>query len=234
MSGDTSRVAEHAGLTEGEAPEERAFDYARTVALSDGVFAIALTLLVLNIGVPGLAPLHHGELGAGLLARRREFGSYALSFAVIAVLWVHHHGLFRVLDRIDTKVTVLNLAYLGFVAFLPYPTRVLGVYGNEPASVILYASTCAILTTIAAFMRVYVQRAHLLSDTGMRALARREHWSIAPAIFLASIPIAYASPTVAELSWLLLLFPGLTRLRETRPGLDSHGRDSQTPLPPAQ
>lgn len=183
------------------------------------MFAIALTLLVLNVSVPALAPLHHGELGAGLLDRSAEFESYALSFAVIALLWVRHHALFRVLDRIDTKVTVLNLAYLGFVAFLPYPTRILGLYGSEPASVILYASICAILSMIAALMRIYVQRAHLISDTGVRELARREHWSIVPAIFLASIPVAFASPTLAELSWLLLLLPSSPRLRNAHPRL---------------
>ncbi len=114
-----------------EPAEERAFDYARTVALSDGVFAIALTLLVLNITVPLLAPSQHGKLGAGLLDRQGEFESYALSFAVIALMWVRHHALFRVLIRIDTTVTFLNLAYLGSVAFLPYPTRVLGRYATS-------------------------------------------------------------------------------------------------------
>jgi uncharacterized membrane protein len=212
-------VAERAGLTETEPPEERAFDYARTVALSDGVFAIALTLLVLGLTVPDLAPGHHRELGARLLDRGGEFGSYALSFAVIALLWVRHHGFFRMLDRIDTRITVLNLVYLGVVAFLPYPTRVLGLYGNETASVVLYASTVAIVGTIAGLMRIHAQRAHLFSDAGRRAHARREHWATAPAIFVASIPIAFASPTVAELSWLLLLLSNLRRLPDRRPHL---------------
>jgi uncharacterized membrane protein len=60
-----------------------------------------------------------------------------------------------VLDRIDTSTTVLNLVYLGFIAFLPYPTRVLGLYGNEPASVVLYAPTVASVLPIAALMRVH-------------------------------------------------------------------------------
>ena len=215
---DTCRVSERAGVVgDEEPPEERAFDYARTVALSDGVFAIALTLLVLNISVPGLAAGHHDELGRRLLDRRPEFASYALSFVVIAFLWVRHHSLFRVLDRIDTRITALNLAYLGFVAFLPYPTRVLGLYGDQPASVVLYASTGAIVATIAGLIRLHAQRAQLLSQTGTRELGEREHWVIGPAVFLASIPVAFASPTIAELSWpVLLLLPGVRRLRVRR------------------
>lgn len=198
-----------------EAPaERRAFDYARTVALSDGVFAIALTLLVLNLSIPILAAGHYGELGRRLLDRGPEFGSYALSFAVIALLWVRHHAFFRLIDTIDTRLTVLNLAYLGFVAFLPYPTRVLGVYGNEPASVVLYASTCGIIGVIAGLTRIHARRAHLFSDEGAAAIERREHWSLAPLVFLGSIPVAFASPSIAKFCWLALLLPPVLRARK--------------------
>src|SRR5436305_14658868 len=81
------RVSEDSRSPEDEEPpEERAFDYARTVALSDGVFAIALTLLVLNITLPAIAHGHESELGRKLLDRGGEFESYALSFAVISLL----------------------------------------------------------------------------------------------------------------------------------------------------
>ncbi len=191
-----------------EPPEERGFDYARTVALSDGVFAIALTLLVLNISFPALGTGHHGEIGKQLLDRRGELGSYALSFAVIAFLWVRHHGFMRLLAVIDTRITALNLAYLGFVAFLPYPTRVLGVYGSETAGVVLYASTNVIIASISALMRIHAQRAHILSQVGTAVVARREHWAIAPGVFLLSIPVAFVSPTAAKFCWLLLLLAG--------------------------
>jgi uncharacterized membrane protein len=190
-----------------EPPEERGFDYDRTVALSDGVFAIALTLLVLNIGVP--SRVVHGKLGSGLLDHNTEFQSYALSFAVIAVLWVRHHTFFRVLEKIDGRITLLNLAYLGFVAFLPYPTRIVGQYSGEPASVALYAITVAIIATIGGIMRTYALRAGLLSEQGRKELGHREHWAIVPAIFLGSIPLAFASPKLAELLWLLLLVSGM-------------------------
>lgn len=197
-------MTDDAGLT-GEPPEERGFDYARTVALSDGVFAIALTLLVLGISFPDLAANRHDEIGSQLLHRGGELGSYALSFAVIALLWVRHHAFMRALEVIDTRVTWLNLAYLGFVAFLPYPTHIIGAYGDEPASVVLYAATCGIIATISALIRIHAERAHLLSSQGVAVIARREHWAFTPLVFFASIPVAFASPTAAKFVWLLLL-----------------------------
>jgi uncharacterized membrane protein len=195
-----------------EAPEERAFDYARTVALSDGVFAIALTLLVLNISLPHLAPGHEGDLGARLLDRGDELRSYAISFAVIGLLWVRHHTFFRGLARIDTRITMLNLVYLGLVAFLPYPTRVLGTYGDEPAAVVLYAGTVALVSFMAGATRVYAMQAGLVTEPGLSRLESREHWLVAPSIFLLSIPIAFVSTTAAIVSWLLLaLAPRLRR-----------------------
>ena len=215
-------MAEDLGFAKDETREERAFDYARTVALSDGVFAIALTLLVLNITVPELDSSHHGELGQRLLDHRDEFISYAISFAVISVFWVRHHVFFRRLSLIDTRLAVLNLAYLAFVAFVPYPTRLVGLYGDEPASVVLYASTLAIIATLAGLSRVHAQRAGLVTAAGQRELARREHWLLAPGIFVASIPLAFASPTAAEILWLLVLLPGaghrLWRLQTGRHG----------------
>ncbi len=81
----------------------------------------------------------------------------------------------------------------------------------------LYAATVATVTIFSGLIRLYVPRAQLLSDAGTREFARREHWSITPAVFLVSIPIAFASPSLAKLSWLLLLLPGLRRRRRTSP-----------------
>ncbi len=204
-------MADDLGFTEEETVEERAFDYSRTVALSDGVFAIAMTLLVLQISVPELAPSQHSELGRRLIDHRDEFVSYAISFAVISIFWIRHHVFFRGLARIDTQLTVMNLVYLAFVAFVPYPTRLLGLYNDEPASVVLYASTLMILATLAGLSRVQARRARLLSPMGERELEGREHWLIAPTVFALSIPVAFVSPTAAQLIWLLLLLPSAGR-----------------------
>jgi uncharacterized membrane protein len=201
--------------SENEEPrEERAFDYARTVSLSDCVFSIAMTLLVLNIAVPMLSSGQHDQLGRRLLDQHQQFEAYGISFAVIALLWVRHHALFRGLDRIDGTVTALNLVYLGFVAFLPFPTRVLATYTTEPASVALYAATGAIVSGIASVVRLHATRAQLLSPYGKREVARREHPAFPPLIFLGSIPLAFVLPRVAAYSWLLLLLVPVSRRRK--------------------
>ena len=211
-------MAEDLGFDQEETLEEQAFDYARTVALSDGVFAIALTLLVLNIGVPELKSSEHSELGHRLIEHRQEFVSYAISFAVISVFWLRHHVFFRRLSRIDGRLTVINLAYLAFVAFVPYPTRLVGIYGDEPAAVVLYAATLAILATLAGLTRLHARRAGLVTAQGIREMDRREHWLVAPGIFLVSIPIAFVNASLAQLVWLLVLVPGAgRRLSRFRP-----------------
>ena len=203
-------------MSQGEGPEERWFDYSRTVALSDGVFAIALTLLVLNLSAPVLAPGH--SLGHGLLDHdhREEYVSYAVSFAVIAFLWARHHSFYRGIDHIDTRLTVLNLAYLGLVAFLPYPTKILGLYGGEPAAVIIYATTVSVVAFLAGAARVHAGRAGLLTEAGRRQVDQREHWLIVPIVFLLSIPVAFVNTTAAV--WFWVLVPVLTRLHRQLSG----------------
>jgi uncharacterized membrane protein len=173
--------------------------------LSDGVFAIALTLLVLSLTIPSLRAGHTSLLSRKLLRQHDEFLAYGISFAVIALLWVRHHLLFRTLRRIDGSVTAMNLLYLAFVAFLPFPTRVLAVYGEEPFAVVLYAATGALISILAGLIRRHVLKAGLVHPSRAHEVADREHWAFTPAVFIASIPIAYANPTVAKLFWLLIL-----------------------------
>src|SRR5215469_16375933 len=96
----------------------------RILALSDGVFAIAMTLLILQIAIPATAG--DGRLSRALLALWPRYLAYLLSFLVIARFWVIHHQAFRLIARFDTALVWLNLLLLLFVAFLPFPTSVLG------------------------------------------------------------------------------------------------------------
>jgi uncharacterized membrane protein len=203
---DTSPgVADAETFSDHESAPERAFDYDRTVALSDGVFAIALTLLVLSLTVPRLMPGRTSLLSHKLLGQHDEFVAYAISFAVIALLWVRHHLTFRTLRRIDGRITAMNLAYLALVAFLPFPTRVLADYGEEPSAVLFYAATGAVLSLLAGLIRFHAVRRGLVHPSRAHELGDREHWAITPAVFVASIPIAYANPSAGKLFWLLLL-----------------------------
>ena len=96
-------------ITHTESASARAFDYDRTVALSDGVFAIALTMLVLTISFPELHGTASRHLGAQLEDRFSQLLSYLLSFVVLAFLWLRHHAFFRSIRLIDAARLVVSL-----------------------------------------------------------------------------------------------------------------------------
>jgi uncharacterized membrane protein len=117
---------------------------ARVETFSDGVFAIAITLLVLTIAVP----TNYRELGHQLADRWPSLAAYVVSFAIIGIMWLNHHSLFSSFERIDRGLFYLNLLLLLTITFLPYPTGVLGEalargQGAETAAV-FYGVTMAV------------------------------------------------------------------------------------------
>jgi uncharacterized membrane protein len=115
----------------------------RIEAFSDGVFAIAITLLILEIEVPHVAP---GErLWSALADLWPSYAAYLVSFVTIGIIWVNHHGIFTAVTRIDRPLLFMNLLVLLWVAFLPFPTAVVAEYlrdaGEEPTAAAVYAAT---------------------------------------------------------------------------------------------
>jgi uncharacterized membrane protein len=122
--------------TEGRPEAGRELD--RIVFFSDAVFAIAITILVLDIRVPdGLSP---AELPAEVLGLWPKYLSYVVSFLVLAIYWQAHHRVFRPIRGYDGTLVWLNFLFLMAVAFLPFPTSLLGEYGREQVSVVIYAA----------------------------------------------------------------------------------------------
>jgi uncharacterized membrane protein len=95
---------------------------ARLEAFSDGVFAIAITLLVLTIPTPD----DFARLGHALLEQWPAYAAYVVSFAVIGIMWLNHHTVFGHFERVDRNLAYLNLALLATVVFVPYPTGLFG------------------------------------------------------------------------------------------------------------
>src|SRR5262249_43714644 len=115
-------------------------EFGRVLAFSDGLFAIAMTLLIVTVTVPKLADegsVH--DLGNALNDLTPNFISFFISFAVIGRYWVAHHRFVSLLDEIDQGLIGLNLVYLAFIAFLPFPTALLGTYFENPLSIVIYA-----------------------------------------------------------------------------------------------
>jgi len=179
----------------------------RVLALSDGVFAIAATLLIIEVAVPVNAG--DARLSRALLALWPRYLAYLLSFLVIARFWVIHRQTFRLIARFDSALVWLNLLLLMFVAFLPFPTAVLGRHVGSGAAAALYAITVGLTATASAACWWYASgRAGLLKPnlSGAHIKATRARGLFAVVYFALTLPIAIAAPYAAELLW-FLAFP---------------------------
>ena len=115
----------------------------RIEAFSDGVFAIAMTLLVLEIRVPKLDVATDTALLHGLRELWPSFVAFAMSFAVVLIMWINHHELFRMVSRTDNRLLFANGFLMLMVTFIPFPTAVLAQYLGTPAGEVAAAFYCA-------------------------------------------------------------------------------------------
>ena len=175
-------------------------EFERVAFFSDAVFAIAMTLLVVGIGIPRVHDL--GD-------KTTEIFSFFLSFLVIGLYWLAHHRFFSKLTSVDVRFMKINLVYLAAIAFMPFPTALVGTYGDgEAVVIVLYAITLGIASLLDAVLFWHAQRAGLLRKRlSDRAFRNYLVASLAPAaVFAISIPIALVDPGLALISW-LLIFP---------------------------
>ena len=181
----------------------------RIVTFSDGVFAIAITLLVLNIETPEIpANLVAEELPGRLLDLWPKFLSYVISFLVILTYWIAHHSIFSAIKGYDRKLIWLNSLFLMCVAFLPFPASLFGEYGDQPLVVAIYAGSLAITRLLLTAVWWYASSGRRLVDRDLDASmikAYRLRGLAIPLIFLLSIVISFFSVSVAVYSWVLLI-----------------------------
>jgi uncharacterized membrane protein len=126
----------------------------RLEAFSDGVFAVAITLLVFNIVVPNAS---NGHLRQALLDEWPAFASYAVSFVTIGIIWVNHHGTLERIRLVDRPLLFINLFLLMTVAFLPFPTSLLSHYiesGDAKVAAFVYA--CTMTAMAVAFNAIWI------------------------------------------------------------------------------
>jgi uncharacterized membrane protein len=192
-----------------KAREGNEIEFSRIVAFSDGVFSIAMTLLVLNLGIP--KDLANGEVASALWDQRENFFAYALSFAVIGRYWLVHHRFFSQVTAFDGRLIALNMLYLGWIVLIPFSSEVLGEHGGTTAAVILYAANLTAVVLIGMGMSADARRAGLTSiDLASHGEQRWRSLYIA-GIFLLSIPVAFVAPNIAPYMWLALFFDPAAR-----------------------
>ena len=183
-------------------------DTARLEAFSDGVLAIAITLLILDVRLPEDTE----NVGQSLLDAGSHYVAYATAFFTIAVLWVNHHDLFRLIDHADRGLMFVNSMLLLSIAFLPFPTSVLAEHMTDPdksnrqAALLAYGCT---MVAVAFFYNVtwrYVKAHGLLrrdlTDVAIRRITRAYN----PAILLyaAALPLSFFSAWFSIALWLAL------------------------------
>lgn len=194
----------------------------RVEAFSDGVFAIAITLLVLEIKVPA------GEhLGWGLLRLWPSYLAYAISFIVIGAIWINHHSIFEWITRADHGLLLLNTFHLMFIAFLPFSTAVLAEAfharaGREVATA-FYSGTLTSIGVLTTAMWWYAARHRELlhqdiSHERARAIGRR--FLVGPASYATATVLAFVNPWISIGMFVALnayfLWPHRHRVRATR------------------
>jgi uncharacterized membrane protein len=189
--------------------EGNEIEFSRIVAFSDGVFAIAITLLVLALQVP--EHLHGESLGEALWGQREGLIAYALSFAVIGRFWVVHHRFFGEVTGFDGRLLAINIFYLAWIVLIPFSSEVLGDHGGEAAAIVLYAANLSGVVLTGMWMTADAHGAGLTSIDAASHHEQRLRALYIAAVFLASIPVAFVAPGVATLMWLALFFDPAAR-----------------------
>jgi uncharacterized membrane protein len=204
----TADLEEHTGLE-------------RLVFFSDAVFAIAITLLALEIRLPAGEYSDSAALQNALLSLWPRYLSYCVSFLVIGSYWMAHHRMFRSIVRYDRRLLLLNLLLLLCIAFIPFPTTVLGDSSSTVAT-IFYAATMAVTGLMSALVWWHASSAGRLLARPFASRERRASWvrSItAPTIFLLSMLLALINSDLARFSWLLIALALIMQPLDNNPAI---------------
>ncbi len=186
-------------------------DSARLEAFSDGVFAVAITLLALSLVVPGPGPHQHHSLGHLLAQAWPSFAAYVVSFLTIGIIWVNHHTIFKNFAGIDRPLLFINLLLLFFVVAIPFATRTVADYlgpGGASASLAVALFEAVFEGMSIAFGVLFwwsIRHGHLkirlAPDAARRATIR---FGIGNVAYIAAIGVAFVSPLAALLISLLV------------------------------
>lgn len=180
----------------------------RLIYFSDAVMAIAITLLVIELRIPEALgqTATDAELRSALEDLGQSFLSVMLSFMVIAVWWIGHNRLYRTIARTDGLLLLLNFVFLGAIAFIPFPTTLIGRFVNLPSAVMLYAATNFVAGSAILAMRWHADRRGFIGvESPLERRRRMVAAALAPLVFALSIPIAAVDATTGALSWILMV-----------------------------
>ena len=183
-------------------------------AFSDGVLAIVITLLVLEIKVPQALPNDEAALWQAIAGQLPMIGAWVVSFLFVLVFWVSHHYFFDMLKKVDRGLLWLNGLFLLAICFMPFPTALSGQYPASRPATLLLSATMFVTALAFSAMRWYATfHAGLVAKEDVpRAKALFRRGLMSPSLYLASIALAIVYPPAAIaiqiLVPMLFFFPG--------------------------
>ena len=188
----------------------------RIEALTDGIFAISMTLLVLTLALPeaekGITEVHNLLIG-----QSDKFFNYALSFVLLAVFWMGHHQQSHLIKRTDGRHLWINIFFLMFVGLMPFTTSLVGDYSNDSMAELSFAINIFMLGILLALNWVYATNHHRLVDNSLdsRSIALgKKRGVITPLVAVLAMGIAFINPWIC--SFLYLLIPILQQVIQYR------------------
>ena len=190
-------------------PSERD-DFGRVMSFTDAVFAIAMTLLVVEIGVPETidgAPDDPGAMLGAFSDKGPLIFAFFLGCYVIGFYWAAHHRFMSWLDAVDRGFVLLTVVYLAFVALLPFPTGVLGEFGQNPIAVTAFALNMGAVSGMETVLFAYARRRRLFREEPPTDVYR---WALGSSLlpvlaFALSIPVAFVLPLLSIAMWFLAI-----------------------------
>jgi uncharacterized membrane protein len=193
---------------EGTLIRKTGFETARMSALSDGIFAVALTLLVLELKPD--EPAH--TLTENLRATLPKLEAWLISFTVAGVFWILHHNLFAVLRRVNTAFNYFNLLLMMCVSLIPWSSALLGTYNHDPGAVVLFSGIMGVIGLVMLAQWLYASGRADLTSPEINANARLLITLLLvrlPFVALLSISLAFVNRTAALWVWLLMILAGI-------------------------
>jgi uncharacterized membrane protein len=181
----------------------------RLLALSDGVVAIAITLLVLQLNVPApsalLDPNSASELASALGKGADQLVSYVISFYVVAQFWLVHHRVFRRITGHQEGLAWWNFAFLFTITVMPFTSDLLGKFSENPLAIDIFAANLLLATVATQLTAIYGRRKDLVTpETAQQMRATRYRVAASVLVIAVSIVLAWVNPDAAKYCWLLL------------------------------
>jgi len=180
----------------------------RLEALADGIFAFAMTLLVLNLVIPEMKQATDETLLAVLVSEGHRFYKYALAFLLLGILWVVHHQQFNYIYTVDSTLIWINIFILMFIALMPFSTDLIGDYAETKVAGIFFCLNLFLIGTLYSSNWIYASKYHLVTpnmdEDTIRRAGRRN--MVTPLVSILAILLTLALPEWSLLTFLLIPF----------------------------